>query len=100
MDLNGHVMDLESLINRYTILVFIKVLCVILALILVWIVPYIGKPIINKHKKRKTKRKIKIEKEAKNFKEKWASALEKGDPYYNPNLSLKHSYVYNFSRKQ
>ena len=38
--------------------------------------------------------------EAKNFKEKWASALEKGDPYYNPNLSLKHSYVYNFSRKQ
>ena len=65
MDLTGYVMDLESLINRYTVLVFIKVLSVILALILVWIVPYIGKPIINKHKKRKTKRIMKIEKETK-----------------------------------
>lgn len=28
--------------------------------------------------------------EIKRFKEKWHSELEKGDPYYNPNLSLEH----------
>ncbi len=59
MDLSGYIMDLESLINRYTILIIIKVLSVFLMLILVWLVPHIGNPLKKKHK---TKRKIKIEK--------------------------------------
>lgn len=29
--------------------------------------------------------------EAKLFREKWKKVLQKGDPYYNPNLTLKHS---------
>ena len=33
-------------------------------------------------------KKSRFEREASLFKTKWASALEKGDPYYNPNLSL------------
>ena len=65
MDLSGFVMDLESLINRYTILVVIKVLSFFLFLFFIWLLPYIGKPIKNKYKKRKTKRKIKIEKQTK-----------------------------------
>jgi hypothetical protein len=30
-----------------------------------------------------------LDKEADYFRKKWASVLKKGDPYYNPNLSLK-----------
>ena len=30
-------------------------------------------------------------KEAQLFKERWEEILKKGDPYYNPNLTLKHS---------
>ena len=65
MDLIGYVMDLESLINRYTLLVFIKALSFFLFLLFIWLLLYIGKPLKNKHKKRKTKRKIKLEKEEK-----------------------------------
>ncbi len=36
------------------------------------------------------------EAEAAHFREKWAEALEKGDPYYNPNFSLDYS---NFTLK-
>lgn len=32
-------------------------------------------------------KKARFENEVKNFKEKWADFLKKGDPYYNPNLS-------------
>lgn len=64
MNLTAYVMELESLINRYTILVFIEVFSVILALILVWTLPFIGKLTKTKHKKQKTKRKIKLEKES------------------------------------
>ena len=30
------------------------------------------------------------------FKKKWRTQLEKGDPYNNPNFSLKSSYEYDF----
>lgn len=30
--------------------------------------------------------------EAKRFRERWRKELENGDPYYNPNFSLRHSY--------
>ena len=29
-----------------------------------------------------------FERESNNFKNKWKEVIEKGDPYYNPNLSL------------
>ena len=33
------------------------------------------------------------------FKNKWKNELEKGDPYYNPNFSLKSSYYFDFGRR-
>lgn len=36
--------------------------------------------------------------DAKRFKEKWKEIIDKGDPYYNPNLSLDNSYVFNFNK--
>lgn len=33
------------------------------------------------------------------FKDKWKNELEKGDPYYNPNFSLKSSYYFDYGRK-
>ena len=35
------------------------------------------------------KQEERFEKEANNFKEKWKEVLEKGDPYYNKNFTLK-----------
>lgn len=62
MNLSGYVIDLEFLIDRYTILIFIKALSFFSFLLFIWILPYIGKPLKNKRKKHKTKRKMKIEK--------------------------------------
>ena len=36
-------------------------------------------------------KKLRFEKEASCFRKRWAKLLEKGDPYYNPNLTLKDS---------
>lgn len=33
------------------------------------------------------------------FKNKWKNELENGDPYYNPNFSLKSSYYFDFGRR-
>ncbi len=37
------------------------------------------------------KKKARFEKESNNFKEKWKTVIEKGDPYYNINLSLHNA---------
>ena len=34
---------------------------------------------------------FRFEKETKHFEEKWGEQMSKGDPYYNPNLSLKEA---------
>ena len=34
---------------------------------------------------------FRFEKETKHFEEKWGDEMAKGDPYYNPNLSLKEA---------
>ena len=34
---------------------------------------------------------FRFEKETKRFEEKWGDEMAKGDPYYNPNLSLKEA---------
>lgn len=40
-----------------------------------------------------------VEKQVRQFKEKWKNEIEKGDPYYNPNLSLKNSYLFDFKEQ-
>ncbi|MBQ8209188.1 MAG: hypothetical protein IJZ35_01205 [Clostridia bacterium] len=65
MDFIGYTMDLESLINRYTLLIFAKTVPIILVLLLAWIIPYIDKKMNKKRKIRKTKRKLRLEKESK-----------------------------------
>ena len=65
MDLTGYIMDLESLISRYTILIFVKVALIVLVIFLIWLVPYLEKRTKKKPDKHKTKRKIRLEKVAK-----------------------------------
>lgn len=65
MDLTGYIMDLESLISRYTILIFVKVALIVLVIFLIWLVPYLEKRTKKKSDKHKTKRKIRLEKVAK-----------------------------------
>ena len=65
MDLTGYVMGLESLINRYLILIIIKSVPIMFLLLLTWGLPYLDKKSKSKHKKRKTKRKIESEKKSK-----------------------------------
>ena len=65
MNLTGYAMELESLINRCTILFFVKLVPIILLLLLTWGLPYLDKKSKRKSNKRKTKRKIKSEKEEK-----------------------------------
>ena len=36
-------------------------------------------------------KKVRFQKEAELFRTRWKEILEKGDPYYNPNLTLRHS---------
>ncbi|MBO5065094.1 MAG: hypothetical protein J6D06_03170 [Clostridia bacterium] len=64
MDLTGYVMELETLINRCTILFFVKLVPIVLLLLLTWGLPYPDKKSKRKNKP-KTKRKIKSEKEEK-----------------------------------
>lgn len=40
---------------------------------------------------KKDERALRYQQESDRFRVKWADALEKGDPYYNPNFSLDHS---------
>ena len=40
---------------------------------------------------KKDDRAVRYQQESDRFRVKWADALEKGDPYYNPNFSLDHS---------
>ncbi len=65
MDLIGYTMDLESLISRYTFLIFTEIVPIILVLFLTWFFPYLKKRTKKTHNKHKTKRKVKLEKEAK-----------------------------------
>ncbi len=65
MDLTGYAMELESLINRYTILFFVKLVPIILLLLLTWGLPYFDKKSKRKNNNQKTNRKRKSEKEEK-----------------------------------
>ena len=65
MDLTGYVMELETLINRYLVLVFVRTIPIIFLLLLTWSLPYLDKKSKRKSNKRKTKRKTKLEKEEK-----------------------------------
>ncbi len=65
MDLTGYAMELESLINRYTILLFVKLVPIILLLLLTWGLPYLDEKSKRKNNKQKNKKKIKSEKEEK-----------------------------------
>lgn len=65
MDLTGYVMELETLINRYLVLVFVRTIPIIFLLLLTWGLPYLDKKSKRKSNKRKTKRKTKLEKEEK-----------------------------------
>ena len=65
MDLTGYDMGLESLINRYPILIFVRTIPIMLLLLLTWGLPYLDKKAKRKSNKRKTKKKIKLEKEDK-----------------------------------
>ena len=61
MDLIGYTMDLESLISRYTFLIFTEIVPIILVLFLTWFLPYLKKRTKKTHNKHKTKRKVKLE---------------------------------------
>lgn len=58
-------MDLESLTNRYMILIIVKTVLIILALLLIWVLPCFKERIKKKHNTHKTKRKVRLEKESK-----------------------------------
>lgn len=64
MSLTGYNMALESLINRYSVLIFVRIIPIIFLLLLTWGLPYLEKT-KRKSNKHKTKRKIKLEKEDK-----------------------------------
>lgn len=65
MDLTGYIMDLETLISKYTVLISVEIVLVVLAILLTWLVPYLEKRTKKKPDRRKTKRKIRLEKVAK-----------------------------------
>lgn len=65
MDLTGYTMYLVDLINRYTILIFVKTVLIVLTIFLLWFLPYVGGKLKKRHNKHKTNRKVKLEKEAK-----------------------------------
>ncbi len=65
MDLTGYTMDLGDLINRYTILIFVKTVLIVLTIFLLWFLPYVGEKMKKRRDKHKTKRKVRLEKEAK-----------------------------------
>ena len=53
MDLIGYTMDLESLISRYTFLIFTEIVPIILVLFLTWFLPYLKKRTKKTHHKQK-----------------------------------------------
>lgn len=65
MNLTGYIMGLESLINRYTVLIFVQIVLMVLGIFLIWFLPYFEKRTKKKPDKHKTKRKIELEKVAK-----------------------------------
>lgn len=65
MDLTGYIMDLESLISKYTISISVEIALLVLAIFSIWLVPYLEKRTKKKPDKHKTKRKIRLEKVAK-----------------------------------
>ena len=65
MNLIGYATDLESLINRYTLLIFAEIVPIILVILLTWFLPFLERRTKNKNNNRKSKRKVKLEKAAK-----------------------------------
>lgn len=47
----------------------------------------------------KQKNKKRFNKETSYFKDKWCDVLKEGDPYYNPNFSLKSSYLFEYGKR-
>ncbi|MBE6785391.1 MAG: hypothetical protein E7538_04015 [Ruminococcaceae bacterium] len=65
MNIIGYSIELQSLINRYTMLIIVRIVSAVLLLAALWILPYIEIKLTTKPDKHKSKRKLKKEKEYK-----------------------------------
>ena len=65
MNIVGYSVELQSLINRYTVLIIVKIVSAVFLLAALWILPYIEMKLTMKPDKHKSKRKIEKEKELK-----------------------------------
>ncbi len=65
MDIVGYSVELQSLINRYSVLIIVKLVSALFLLVALWILPFLEKKLTIKPDKHKSKRKIEKEKELK-----------------------------------
>ena len=65
MDIVGYSVELQSLINRYSVLIIVELVSALLLLVALWILPFLEKKLTMKPDKHKSERKIEKEKELK-----------------------------------
>ena len=65
MDIVGYSVELQSLINRYSVLIIVELVSALLLLVALWILPFLEKKLTMKPDKHTSKRKIEKEKELK-----------------------------------